>query len=278
MTTSGNKGKGRKTSNDEYRDPSPFDYAQGQDDDLVIFKGDDRCVRDSDLEAWGWEGGSGMTGRERLARWAGMGNNRRGSNDVTSDRKDRDMNEQVVEQDFGRHGAHVEEGTPGAIAEPMGETNATQVELEQLKSERDQLLDRLARLQAEFDNARKREIRERADARDYTITNTVEPFLGVMDNFQLALKADGTAEQLRAGVELILKQMEDALKGLNVQPVETVGTQFDPRVHEALGSIETKEFPDHQVLEEIRRGYKIRDKLLRPALVRIAANAEQVAD
>ncbi len=74
-----------------------------------------------------------------------------------------------------------------------------------------------------------------------------------MDNFQLALKADGTAEQLRGGVELILKQMEDALKGLNVQAVETVGAQFDPRIHEALGSIETKEFPDHQVLEEIRK-------------------------
>jgi molecular chaperone GrpE len=99
-----------------------------------------------------------------------------------------------------------------------------------------------------------------------------------MDNFQLALKADGTVEQLRGGVELILKQMEDALRGMNVVPVETVGTQFDPRVHEALGSIETKEFPDHQVLEEIRRGYKIREKLLRPALVRIAANADQIAD
>jgi molecular chaperone GrpE len=151
-------------------------------------------------------------------------------------------------------------------------------ELEQVKGERDQLLDRLARLQAEFDNARKRETKERADTRDYTISNTVEPFLSVMDNFQLALKADGSAEQLRSGVELILKQMEDALKGLNIQPVETVGTQFDPRIHEALGSIETKEFPDHQVLEEIRRGYKIRDKLLRPALVRIAVNGDQVAD
>ena len=75
-----------------------------------------------------------------------------------------------------------------------------------------------------------------------------------MDNFQLALKAEGSAEQLRAGVELILKQMEEALKGLNVQAVETVGAQFDPRIHEALGSIETTEFPDHQVLEEIRRG------------------------
>ena len=151
-------------------------------------------------------------------------------------------------------------------------------ELEQVRGERDQLLDRLARLQAEFDNARKREVKERADARDYTITHTVEPFLGVMDNFQLALKAGGTVEQLRGGVELILKQMEDALKGLNVQAVETVGTQFDPRIHEALGSIETKEFPDHQVLEEIRRGYRIREKLLRPALVRIAANSAQVAE
>ncbi len=158
------------------------------------------------------------------------------------------------------------------------EPNAAQAEMDQLKGERDQLLDRLARLQAEFDNARKREAKERADSRDYAVSKTVEPFLGVMDNFQLALKADGTKEQLRAGVELILKQMEEALKGLNVQAVETVGTQFDPRIHEALGSIETKEFPDHEVLEEIRRGYKIRDKLLRPAMVRIAANPGQVSD
>ena len=61
-------------------------------------------------------------------------------------------------------------------------------------------------------------------------------------------------------MELILKQMEDALRGLQVVPVETVGAMFDPRVHEALGSIETAEFPDHQVVEEIRKGYKIREK------------------
>ena len=172
-------------------------------------------------------------------------------------------------------GAQTTEAGGEGGAEPVG---ALKTELEQVRGERDLLMDRLARLQAEFENARKREVKERADARDYTITHTVEPFLGVMDNFQLALKAGGTVEQLRGGVELILKQMEDALKGLNVQAVETVGTQFDPRIHEALGSIETKEFPDHQVLEEIRRGYKIREKLLRPALVRIAANPDQVAD
>ena len=79
-------------------------------------------------------------------------------------------------------------------------------------------------------------------------------------------------------MELILKQMEEALKGLQVTPVETVGVQFDPRIHEALGSIETAEFPDHQVVEEIRRGYKIREKLLRPAMVKIAVNKAQVSD
>jgi len=162
-----------------------------------------------------------------------------------------------------------------ATESAAGELHA---ELEQLRAERDSLKDRLARLQAEFDNSRKREAKERADSRDYAIQSAVEPFLGVMDNFQLALKSEGDITQLRSGVELILKQMDDALRGLNVQAVEAVGTQFDPRVHEALGSVETLEHPDHQVLDEIRRGYKLRDKLLRPALVRIAINPGQKSE
>jgi molecular chaperone GrpE len=157
-------------------------------------------------------------------------------------------------------------------------TEAQETELEQLRGERDQLQDRLARLQAEFDNARKRESKERQDARDRAIQSAVEPFLGVMDNFALALNSNSDIAQLRAGVQLILKQMDEALRSLNVQPVESVGAQFDPRIHEALGSIETLEHPDHQVLEEIRRGYKLRDKLLRPALVRIASNTAQTSE
>ena len=157
-------------------------------------------------------------------------------------------------------------------------TEAQENEIEQLRGERDQLQDRLARLQAEFDNARKREIKERQDARDRAIQSAVEPFLSVMDNFALALKSDSTIEQLCAGVQLILKQMDEALRSLNVQPVESIGEQFDPRIHVALGSIETVEHPDHQVLEEIRRGYKLRDKLLRPAMVRIASNSAQTND
>ena len=163
-------------------------------------------------------------------------------------------------------------------SEAAANQDAQATEVVALREERDALKDRIARLQAEFDNARKREMKERQDARDYAVQGAVEPFLGVMDNFQLAMKSQGSAEQLRAGVDLILKQMEEALRGLNVQPVEAVGAQFDPRVHEALGSEEREDVPDHQVVEEIRRGYKLRDKLLRPALVKIATNAKQVSE
>ena len=151
-------------------------------------------------------------------------------------------------------------------------------EIEQLKGERDQLLDRIARLQAEFENARKRAERERAEYRDYATGNVVEQFLPVVDNFELALKAKGTAEQLRHGVELIVKQMEEVLRQLQVSPIPAVGEVFDPRVHEALGSVERDDLPDQHVAEEIRRGYKLRERLLRPAMVRVAHNPKQTAE
>jgi len=147
-----------------------------------------------------------------------------------------------------------------------------------LKAERDQLVDRIARLQAEFENARKRGERERLEFRDYATGNVVEQFLPVLDNFELALKSDGNAHQLRSGVALIVKQMEEILKQMQVVPVSTVGEVFDPRVHEALGSVDRDDLPDQHVAEEIRRGYKLRERLLRPALVRVAHNPKQTSE
>jgi molecular chaperone GrpE len=161
------------------------------------------------------------------------------------------------------------EGSSTAVVETMAGLHE---EYERLRAERDGLVDRLARLQAEFDNARKREQRERADYRSFAIADAVEQFLPVLDNFKLALTSKGTAEQLRTGVELIAKQMDEVLRSLNVTPVETVGYAFDPRVHEALESVERPDLPDHQVIDEVRRGYRIKDRLLRPALVRISVN------
>jgi molecular chaperone GrpE len=165
------------------------------------------------------------------------------------------------------------EATAAAASTSIAETTAgLHEEYERLRAERDGLIDRLARLQAEFDNARKREQRERADYRSFAVADAVEQFLPALDNFRLALNSKGTAEQLRTGVELIAKQMDEVLRGLNVMPVETVGQPFDPRVHEALESVERSDLPDHQVIDEIRRGYRIKERLLRPALVRISVN------
>jgi molecular chaperone GrpE len=158
---------------------------------------------------------------------------------------------------------------------PVETATVPQEEYDRLKAERDLLFDRLARLQADVENSRKREAKERAEFRDFAVSNAIEQFLPVLDNFQLALKSTGSADQLRTGVELIVKQMEEALRSVNVQPVEAVGATFDPRVHEALEMVERNDLPDHQVFEEVRRGYRIRDRLLRPALVRVASNSHQ---
>jgi molecular chaperone GrpE len=164
---------------------------------------------------------------------------------------------------------------PTAASTAVAETTTgLHEECDRLRTERDGLVDRLARLQAEFDNARKREQRERADYRAFAVADAVEQFLPVLDNFKLALNSNGTAEQLRTGVELIAKQMDEVLRSLNVTAVETVGQPFDPRVHEALESVERRDLPDHQVIDEVRRGYRIKERLLRPALVRISVNPD----
>lgn len=165
----------------------------------------------------------------------------------------------------------------GEAAVEAGEPVA-RVEYDQLKAERDQLLDRLARMQAEFDNARKRAERERVEFRDIATGNVVEQFLPVMDNFQLALNATGDAEQLRSGVALIIKQMDEVLQKMQVTAIPTVGEPFDPRVHEALGAVEREDIPDQHVADEIRRGYRLRERLLRPALVRVAHNSKQISE
>lgn len=171
--------------------------------------------------------------------------------------------------------AEEEQDAEQAAAGGQEEANGPN-EASQLKAERDRLLDRLARLQAEFENARKRAERERAEYREYATGSVAEQFLPVLDNLELALKAKGSAEQVRSGVSLIVKQMEEILEKMQVNVVPTVGEAFDPRFHEALGTVERDDIPDQHVAEEVRRGYKIRERLLRPALVRVAHNAKQV--
>jgi molecular chaperone GrpE len=146
-------------------------------------------------------------------------------------------------------------------------------EIDKVKAERDALLDRLARLQAEFDNARKRGVREQQEFREFAAADVIRNFLPILDSFERALKAGGDAGDFRNGVELIYRQFQDALQKSGVQPIVALGQAFDPRVHEAIEMVDTTEVPDHHVLDELQRGYKYKDRLLRPAMVRVARNS-----
>jgi molecular chaperone GrpE len=150
-----------------------------------------------------------------------------------------------------------------------------EAELQKLKAERDTLLDRLARAQAEFENARKRALREQQDFRDFATIDTIKSLLPVIDSFERAMQAKSDSSDFRSGVELIYKQLQDVLTKWGVQPVAAKGQPFDPRFHEAIEMVETTDAPDHEVLEEWQRGYKYKDRLLRPAMVKVAKNPGQ---
>lgn len=157
-------------------------------------------------------------------------------------------------------------GNPSAASESF------ETELQRLRAERDSLLDRLARAQAEFENARRRAAKEQQDFRDYAAVDVIKSLLPVVDSFERALGAKSGAADFRGGIELIYKQLQDALAKLGVRPVPAVGEPFDPHFHEAIEMVETTDAPDHEVLEELQRGYKLKDRLLRPAMVKVAKN------
>ena len=161
------------------------------------------------------------------------------------------------------------ESQPGA---PENQAQPAADELSRLRGERDALLDRLARLQAEFENARKRSAREQQDYRDYALTEAVKSLLPILDSFERALAHRENAKEFQSGVELIHKQLADALGKLGVKPVAAAGQPFDPHVHEAVEMVETDRARDNHVLDELQRGYKLKDRLLRPAMVRVARN------
>jgi len=161
-------------------------------------------------------------------------------------------------------------------AESQSVINVSKEEFDRLQKERDSLFDRLARLQAEFENFRKRNAREQSEFREYAAAEAAKSFLPVLDNFNLAVKTNSD-QNLRQGVELIRKQMEEVLGKMGVEAIPAQGQQFDPRVHDAIEMVDTTEVPDHQIIEELQRGYRVKDRLLRPAMVRVARNAASKA-
>ena len=145
--------------------------------------------------------------------------------------------------------------------------------LEELRRERDALQDRLLRTAAEFDNYRKRMDRERRDLAEYTAGEVIKELLPIVDNLERALQATAQDDPLRKGVELTHRQMLELLRRRGVTPIEALGADFDPNFHEAVTHEESAQHREGEVMEELQRGYKVGDRLLRPAMVKVAKGA-----
>lgn len=163
-----------------------------------------------------------------------------------------------------------EEGAPASA--PQDASEALAAEIADLRHEQEELRNQLLRKAADFDNYRKRVERERREMAELAAQDLLLELLPILDDFERALDVDVTpgAERYRDGVELIYRQLQELLKKRGVIPIEAVGTDFDPHVHQAVVHEASTTHRDGEVIAELRRGYRLGDRLLRPAMVKVA--------
>ena len=181
-------------------------------------------------------------------------------------------------------------GTSSPADESLGETAAraggpelaellaTRAEMKRLEAEVKELRESVARRQADFENYRKRMDRERSDTYNRVVADIAAKLLPVLDNLKRALETEASVEasesdefrHFLSGVDLIYKQLTGVLDALGVKPVLAEGEQFDPHLHEAVVTEPTDEYEPDTVMQEIVRGFRLGDKLIRPALVKVA--------
>jgi molecular chaperone GrpE len=144
--------------------------------------------------------------------------------------------------------------------------------LEKLRAERDALYDRLLRKQAELENLRKRVQREKDDFLQHAAAELIRALLPTLDGFERALqhRDANVPAQFFQGIELIYKELLDVLTRAGLAPLATVGKTFDPHLHQAVETVEAGEHRDQEIVEELQRGYKLKQRLLRPAIVKVA--------
>ena len=176
---------------------------------------------------------------------------------------------------FGGGEAETDEAAGGP---DTAELIATRAELKRVEAENAELKDRFARRQADFENYRKRVERERTETYNRVVADVAAKLLPVLDNLKRALEAESSVEgsesdefrHFLSGVDLIYKQLNGVLEALGVKPIAAVGEQFDPHVHEAVVTEATDDYEPDTVMQEIVPGYRLGDKLIRPALVKVA--------
>lgn len=158
------------------------------------------------------------------------------------------------------------ENVEEAVEETVAEDN-------ELQKKYDELNNQYIRLAADFDNYRKRQAQERESLLKYGAENTLKKIIEVLDNFERGAKANETVEdceKVKESFNLVHKQLLDVLSKVGLETIEAEGQEFDPNFHEAVMQTPTSEYPEHTVINELQKGYKLEDRVLRPALVNVA--------
>ena len=160
-------------------------------------------------------------------------------------------------------------------ASEISDESSENDEAEKLKKDFEALNNQYIRLAADFDNYRKRQAQERESLLKYGAENTLKKIIEVLDNFERGAKANETVEdcdKLRESFNLVHKQLLDVLTKVGLETIEAEGKEFDPNFHEAVMQTPTGEYPEHTVIAELQKGYKLEDRVLRPALVNVATS------
>jgi molecular chaperone GrpE len=161
-------------------------------------------------------------------------------------------------------------------ADPAADTSAESTEegsFNQLQADLERFRDLALRSQADFDNFRKRSTREKEDAVKYANSALLERLIPVIDNFELGLAAAGAADNspILAGMNMVAKQLNDFLTEFGVTPIDATGKKFDPNIHEAIAHEHDPKVPEGHVIRQVRKGFKLKDRLLRPANVIVSS-------
>ncbi|MHA6250928.1 nucleotide exchange factor GrpE [Oceanobacillus sp. CAU 1775] len=162
------------------------------------------------------------------------------------------------------------------IIDKVEETEAEQEtaensELDAVLKEKDEIYNRLLRLQAEFDNFKRRSQKEKEAERKYKSQDIVNDLLPVLDNFERALQVEKTEETagLIDGISMVYRQLQEAVTNNGVEVIETEGQEFDPNLHHAVMQVEDEAFESNQIVEELQKGYLLKDRVIRPSMVKV---------
>ncbi len=189
--------------------------------------------------------------------------------EVTVMEENKEKNEQDTVEE-------VENTEQEIIDDPASQAETTTTEkdgaLEKLEQEKDEIYQKYLRLQAEYDNFRKRTQKEKEADRKYRSQSLITELLPIVDNFERALQTkveEDSAKQFVEGINMVYRQLTDVLQKEGVEEIETTGVVFDPHLHQAVMQVEDDNYDSNIVVEELQKGYKLKDKVIRPAMVKV---------